>query len=114
MNAEREALIDWLVSGETGISSLTIVHVMEGVNEPNFGASTPRDVGDFARCEGLLAARPDYRARLGEVAERYPEWRPLVQAWPTSSQLHQKGNQGLQEAMVALQKEVNRIHLENA
>lgn len=69
----------WLNNGDTGISSETIWRVLMG--ETPKRASIPWDPADFGRCYRLLKVMPAWRSRLGEVAVKYPEWRPLVEAW---------------------------------
>lgn len=69
----------WLENGDTGTSSLTIWAVMMGT-EPD-RADIPHDPADFGRCFRLLLVMPSWRGRLGEVAERYPAWRRLVDRW---------------------------------
>ncbi len=76
--AEGDALA-WLNSGDTGTSSLTIWRVLSG--ETPQRASIPWDPADFGRCYRLLKVMPSWRPRLGEVAAKYPEWTPLVDAW---------------------------------
>lgn len=74
----------WIVSGETGLSSRAIWAVMMGaVIEPlpRFGYPPPRDPDDFRRCLLLFSYFPEWRVRIGEVAEKFPEWRPVVAAW---------------------------------
>ncbi len=55
-----------------------------GLKQP-FSAGVPHDPTDFGRCSRLLAApfAKGWRARLPEVAKRYPElpWARLVDAW---------------------------------
>lgn len=75
---------EWLNSWDTGISSLTIFQVMTGrqvlvgrLRHPD----TPKDPADFGRCHRLLKVVPEWRERLGEVAEQHPEWAPLVERW---------------------------------
>lgn len=73
--------LEWLMAGNTGISSKTILHVMEGTSPPSFGVDVPYDPADFGRCHELLEAIPAYRQRLGEVARKYPAWIGLVREW---------------------------------
>lgn len=73
--------LEWMMAGKTGTSSKTILHVMEGTPPPNCGPDVPYDPADFGRCHGLLEAIPAYRARLHEVAEKYPAWVGLVREW---------------------------------
>lgn len=85
---------EWLAGDDTGVSSLTIYSVMTGVRVRHTGV--PLDADDFGRCHRLLGLFPEWRARLGEVAARYPEWRGLVDAWGDLESLHEQGDeQGL-------------------
>jgi len=47
--------------------------------------STPHDAGDLGRCLGLLRLFPEWKARLPEVAEAYPDtkWPGIVENWET-------------------------------
>jgi hypothetical protein len=54
----------------------------------NRRASTPKDPSDFGRCHDLLRLFPEWRARLPEVAERYPEWRSIVDVWDELAALY--------------------------
>lgn len=79
--------MDWLLSGDTGTSSETICAVMTGSKIGH--ASPPSDGGDFGRCYRLLQHFPEWRARLHEVAERYPEWTGLVREWDALTALYE-------------------------
>ena len=83
--------IDWLLSGDTGISSKTILAVMtrSKMGEP-FGPDVPHDPSDFGRCYRLLALFPGWRARLPEVAEKFPAWGPMVLAWGELTALYEE------------------------
>lgn len=84
----------WLHGTDTGSSSLTIFSVLSNavggmapamergtIHGVTFSPSIPRDPDDFGRCSRLLARFPAWRARLGEVAAKYPDWAPLVAEW---------------------------------
>lgn len=80
--AKPMSLTEWYASPHCGLSSATIAHVLgHGPLINGFGARTPSDPADFARCHRLLAMFPGWRERLGEVADRFPDWRPLVDHW---------------------------------
>lgn len=79
--------IDWLMSGDTGLSSRTILSVMEGSAPPSW-PSTPADPSDFGRCHRLLEHFPLYRLRLAEVVAVYPEWVGLVREWDALTALY--------------------------
>jgi hypothetical protein len=82
---------DWLDGPDTGISSKTIFSVMTGRGVLGaFGPSVPWDQDDFGRCHRLLKLFPEWRKRLGEVAERHPTWAGLVREWDTLSALYEE------------------------
>lgn len=86
---------EWLDSWDTGVSSKTIWWVMTGLN-PGFGSplgcgpDVPHDPDDFGRCYRLLAAFPDWRARLPEVSARFPAWSRLVAHWADLEKLYEE------------------------
>ncbi len=76
----------WLYSGDTGVSSLTIFHVMTGtVVDPTDcyrgSLDIPYDADDFGRCYRLLKSIPEWRGRLTEAATVLRKWAPLVERW---------------------------------
>lgn len=79
--------LEWMLAGDTGISSETILHVMEGTPPP-MRVDVPHDPSDFGRCHRLLEAFPTYRARLQEVAEKYPAWVGLVREWDALTEMY--------------------------
>lgn len=79
--------LEWMMSDDTGTSSKTIMHVMEGTSPPRW-VDVPADPSDFGRCHRLLEAFPLYRARLHEVAAMYPAWSALVREWDTLTELY--------------------------
>ena len=52
--------------------------------------NVPLDPGDFGRCHRLLKDFPEWRARLQEVADRFPSWQPLVDNWPRMEELYER------------------------
>lgn len=76
-------LIDWLLTGERGLSSETIVKLVLGIplGKP-WGNSTPLDAGDFRRCALLFKAVPTLRPFLDTViAESDPAWSLFARDW---------------------------------
>jgi hypothetical protein len=74
--------MEWLMSGDTGISSKTILSAMTGTKMTGgFGPDIPGDFSDFGRCYRLLQNFPEWRANIQKVAEVYPKWGPLVREW---------------------------------
>ena len=81
---------EWSRSWDTGISSLTIFSVLTGEPLQCSRADTPKDPEDFGRCVRLLDVAPEWRNRLQAVADRYPEWEPLVKNWPELEALYRQ------------------------
>jgi len=80
--------IEWLLSGDTGVSSKTIFAVMTGSDMK--GADVPHDPDDFGRCYRLLSHFPEWKTRLSEVAAKFPIWGPMVAAWEELAALYEK------------------------
>lgn len=73
---------EWFRSWDTGTSSQTIYAVLSGRHVTPNNPDGPRDVGDFGRCRRLMkVAPPEWTARIGEVAQRFPGWKPLTDNW---------------------------------
>jgi hypothetical protein len=86
--------IEWLLSGDTGVSSKTILAVMTGSELGGaFGPDVPHDPSDFGRCYRLLQNFPEWRARLPEVATAYPIWGPMVDAWDELATIYEEEKQ---------------------
>lgn len=110
---QQRALV-WASQGETGVSSLTIFAVMTGAEDApdigrirrNFRYAPPRDPADFRRCYLLLKLIPEWKTRLPEVAERFPNWGGLVQQWDELTQLYEEERENGQcpKLYVAIQK----------
>ncbi len=89
MNDERAAALQWLLGGDTGMSSKTICAVMAGAKTPPYCGDVPGDPDDFGRCYRLLKLIPTWRERLQEVADRHKEWGPLVREWTELERMYE-------------------------
>lgn len=100
----------WLEGRDTGISSCTIYAVMMNVKTPMSRYDVPHDPDDFGRCYRLLGLFPEWRLRLGEVVERFPKWKLLVEHWDELTVMYefvlQKDDHGrMYKRMCELRKE---------
>lgn len=89
--ATPAGLMEWMLSGKTGLSSLCIVQVLTHTPAPTewyMRGRYPLDPSDFGRCLGLLAAVPEFEGRLDAVARVYPMWAPLVREWDALKALY--------------------------
>nr|WP_148270713.1 hypothetical protein [Burkholderia gladioli] len=74
--------VQWLATGERGISSETIFTVLTGlqlVDEDEM--SHPLDGWDFRRCCLLLDSCPELAARFDGMSSVSPEWKVLICSW---------------------------------
>lgn len=80
----------WICGGDTGTSSATIWSVMTNISlhGVNRDSGVPHDPADFGRCHRLLEKFPEWRARMPEVAVKFPAWQPFVGAWETMTALY--------------------------
>ena len=76
----RNAALDWLIHGETGISSRAILETALTGKAPE-KALPPLDPGDFRRCILMLERVPAARAGLRTLGEKSREWQMLGEGW---------------------------------
>jgi hypothetical protein len=75
---------DWLVYGERGVSSESILSHLTGLNLVGRGrwrTGTPSDPSDLRRCRLLLKAVPEFQERFIEMATASNEWSIAVKHW---------------------------------
>lgn len=70
----------WIDHGESGTSSKGILERMTGRVRPG-DCPVPSDTSDLRRCVLLLDRVPEWRGRIGEMANVSPEWRRLSGRW---------------------------------
>jgi hypothetical protein len=81
---------DWLLSGDTGISSKTIYSVLTGKRSAGGrDGDAPYDPDDFGRCYRLLKRYPHWVEQLPKVAEAWPIWREFVPRWKEMCALYE-------------------------
>lgn len=82
MTELQEAVIDWMATGEKGISSEAMAFWLTfGKKTEWHPDTTPSDPSDLNRCLKLLQAAPGLRVRLSNMAELSPSWAKLVARW---------------------------------
>lgn len=93
---EKRAMI-WAAHGEGGVSSNTIFAVMTGTMQYEkvfprgwWRFDVPHDPSDFRRCYLLLKLIPEWRERIGEMAEAFDKWRPFVDHWDEMTALYEQ------------------------
>lgn len=74
---------EWVVSRDTGASSLAIWSHMMGCIPSH--RSYPSDPSDLGRCLRLLEKVPEWKPRISEMAKYSPGWAGLVMQWEALS-----------------------------
>lgn len=70
----------WLRDGQVGMSSRAIHDHMMGL-APRNGFPYPHDPDDLNRCLLLLDLIPEWKPRMGEMAQHNPQWAALASNW---------------------------------
>lgn len=73
--------IEWLRTGERGVSSEGIFSHLTGVPIYQWRPSPPTDPSDFRRCCLLVQAVPSFRSKLHRMAELGSQWKAIVDHW---------------------------------
>ncbi|KKN65505.1 hypothetical protein LCGC14_0481090 [marine sediment metagenome] len=82
----------WIVEGEVGTSSKTMWAVLMGAVEgprrlDGRHYDIPHDPDDFRRCFKLII-QVRWRARLPEISECFPAWKPYIERWNDLERLY--------------------------
>jgi hypothetical protein len=77
---------------------------MTGHPVKRWHSNTPSDPDDFSRCYRLLLKFPEWRERLQEVADRFPEWKGMVDNWDELERLYLRDKPNCTEMYLLMQK----------
>lgn len=85
----------WLLSGDTGVSSETIVRVAMGADgrkglPDDISLDAPYDAHDFGRCYRLLKAIPELRPEIERTGKRVKAWAPVAKHWDELVALYER------------------------
>lgn len=83
-------LLEWALSRDVGVSSMTIWSAVTGRPSPYGAYDVPHDPDDFARCYRLIKHFPEIEPQLQKVAELHSRWIPFVQNWPELTELYEQ------------------------
>lgn len=110
MKTEQERIIQWLCSGETGLSSKTMVCIHTG-NEmhDDWGFHAPSDVADFRRCWELLQLVPEVKNSFALITEKCPAFKGVIENWDAISANYERerGNGHYPETYQLLKEALN-------
>lgn len=98
----------WVKGLEVGSSAISIFSVLASQKwRAHFGSrstgAVPLDHSDFGRCKNLLAEFPQWRDRLSEIADAYPDggWPTIIENW---DRLEAMDSTGVSEFLHSLRK----------
>jgi len=99
-----ENTLIWLLSGDTGRSSLTMCSCLYLIPTKNDLRNYPHDPGDFGRCKRFLETlTPDERkTALLNVSAVSKQWKRLVENWDRLDKLYDADKSKLFEEMQKL------------
>lgn len=98
-DAYKKAL-EWVLSGDTGVSSKTILSACMGVkNGSVFGNDVPRGPSDFGRCYRLLEAVPEIKSEFKKMAAIVPKFGPYIEAWEELEAMYTSGDNKMRDRM---------------
>ena len=104
----QKAMCEWVVYGNSGMSSLTMWGVLMGVitEEPpmKHPASLPSDTADFRRCYQMVEHGEVTSSELQRIKEVIPWYSPLIDRWEDLCALHELGN-GIHRVCVVIEKD---------
>lgn len=91
MKTEQERIIQWLCSGESGLSSKTMVCIHTGNEmDRHWGFQAPSDVADYRRCWLLVEVVPEIRNSFPLIAERCPAFKGVIENWDAISAAYER------------------------
>lgn len=82
----KKQWMDWLASGDTGVSSETMFSAITGVPVRSHGI--PYDIDDIGRCVRMLRRLPDLRPQLSKVIAKHKGWMPFIDCWKEIEELY--------------------------
>lgn len=104
--AERlEKAVEWLVGGDTGISSKTMCAALFGVNPKD--SDMPHDADDFGRCLRFIRFMPDGTKDIvfKKLSDK-PEWVEIGKRWNELVELYdQENGHGIDDILRTIRKE---------
>jgi hypothetical protein len=78
----NDRIMEWLASGDTGISSETLAFEYLGTERKgHFGIGYPHDPADLGRCLRLIARVPGVRPCVDRLALKHEGWAKAAKVW---------------------------------
>lgn len=79
---EKQKMIEWVGTCDTGISSMTMWCALMGVNgRKSLDLNTPRDISDFRRCYDMVQMGEVTLNDMQAVKKQYLWFAPFIDNW---------------------------------
>lgn len=106
--SDIQAVAEWLVSRDTGISSETMAAIALGAKNGLFEA--PHDPSDFGRCYRLVQKVPAIRGVFGKIGEAVPVFAGILREWDDLTRIYERDLQsGWSEDLYRRIKELRAV-----
>jgi len=111
-------LDEWIINGETGVSSKTMWACLKNIKINKDFGSIPYDADDFSRCYKFIKECNLTFPELYIISEKLPYWKPFIENWQVlvdmyesnvKSNWHKSEEIGMYALMKKLQKESDHI-----
>lgn len=80
MDESKQKAIEWLASGDTGMSSKALAFEFLGADYED-SYSIPIDPSDLGRCLRLIDKVPKVRGSVDSLAKKHESWAKIAPAW---------------------------------
>ena len=74
-------VIKWLVTANTGTSSIAMVAIAYDLKPSEWGYSTPSDPSDFNRCLMLVHSVPSIKKHFAKIRLKTKYWESVIDNW---------------------------------
>jgi hypothetical protein len=101
MNDRDKKVIEWFISGDSGVSSETLCACLFGILPKKKYKRHPGDPGDFGRCKRFLdlLSSEDKETVFREAAKLSREWKALIENWDCLEKMYNEHDQNLFDQM---------------
>ncbi len=102
----KDKVIEWLLRGDTGISSKTMCAGILGI-DLGWYAGKPYDIDDLGRCVRFCEATEVTDEDLRKICDTYPWWEEMYKRWKVLRSLYRQ-NQAREIYKILHEFEVRR------
>jgi len=112
MGIRDKKIIEWFISGDSGISSQTLCACLYGILPQKKYKYHPGDPSDFGRCKRFLdlLSPEDKETVFREAAKISCEWKALIERWDILERMYNEHNRNMFKQMQEIIKGARKPH----